>query len=54
MASFMPLQPTAASAVPVTAALRLAARHCGTVSQWYVFNGVLRRGPAIVYSTIAD
>jgi hypothetical protein len=26
----------------------------GTVSQWYVFNGVLRRGPAIVYSTIAD
>jgi hypothetical protein len=26
----------------------------GTASQWYVFNGVLRRGPAIVYSTIAD
>jgi hypothetical protein len=26
----------------------------GTAGQWYVFNGVLRRGPAIVYSTIAD
>jgi hypothetical protein len=26
----------------------------GTVSQWYVFDGVLRRGPAIVYSGIAD
>jgi hypothetical protein len=26
----------------------------GTASQWYVFNGTLRRGPAIVYSTIAD
>jgi hypothetical protein len=26
----------------------------GAASQWYVFNGVLRRGPAIVYSTIAD
>ncbi len=26
----------------------------GTASQWYVFDGVLRRGPAIVYSGIAD
>ena len=26
----------------------------GSLSQWYVFNGVLRRGPAIVYSSIAD
>lgn len=26
----------------------------GTASQWYVYNGVLRRGPAIVYSSIAD
>ena len=26
----------------------------GTMSQWYVYNGVLRRGPAIVYSTLAD
>lgn len=26
----------------------------GAASQWYVYNGVLRRGPAIVYSTIAD
>jgi len=25
-----------------------------TTRTWYVFNGVLRRGPAIVYSTIAD
>jgi len=26
----------------------------GLVSQWYVYSGVLRRGPAIVYSTLAD
>ena len=26
----------------------------GAASAWYAFNGVLRRGPAIVYSTIAD
>lgn len=26
----------------------------GGASQWYVFAGVLRRGPALVYSTIAD
>jgi hypothetical protein len=26
----------------------------GTTAQWYVFAGMLRRGPALVYSTIAD
>ncbi len=26
----------------------------GGASQWYVFAGILRRGPALIYSTIAD
>lgn len=26
----------------------------GSASQWYVFNGTLRRGPSIIYSSIAD
>jgi hypothetical protein len=26
----------------------------GTTSQWYVYAGTLTRGPALVYSTIAD